>query len=58
MKKALTKAQDFGIVIQDESSCFLLGDATVLKEFIIKTNPDLRDIKNVNVLEDAYVNET
>lgn len=58
MKKALTEAQDFGIVIQDESSCFLLGDATVLKEFIIKTNPDLRDIKNVNVLEDAYVNET
>lgn len=58
MKKALNEAQDFGIVIQDESSCFLLGDATVLKEFIIKTNPDLRDIKNVNVLEDAYVNET
>lgn len=58
MKKALTEAQDFGIVIQDESSCFLLGDATVLKEFIIKTNPELRDIKNVNVLENAYVNET
>ncbi len=58
MKKALTKAQDFGIVIHDESSCFLLGDATVLKEFIFKTNPDLSDIKNVNVLEDAYVNET
>ena len=58
MKKALTKAQDFGIVIQDESSCVLLGDATVLKEFIVKTNPDLRDITNVNVLEDAYVNET
>ena len=58
MKKALTEAQDFGIVIQDESSCFLLGDATVLKEFIFKTNPELRDIKNVNVLENAYVNET
>lgn len=58
MKKALTKAQDFGIVIQDESSCVLLGDATVLKEFIFKTNPELRDIKNVNVLENAYVNET
>lgn len=58
MKKALTEAQDFGIVIQDESSCVLLGDATVLKEFIVKTNPDLRDIKNVNVLENAYVNET
>lgn len=58
MKKALTEAQDFGIVIQDESSCVLLGDATVLKEFIFKTNPDLRDIKNVNVLENAYVNET
>lgn len=58
MKKALTKAQDFGIVIQDESSCVLLGDATVLKDFIFKTNPELRDIKNVNVLEDAYVNET
>lgn len=58
MKKALTEAQDFGIVIHDESSCFLLGDATILKEFIFKTNPDLRDIKNVNVLENAYVNET
>lgn len=58
MKKALTEAQDFGIVINDESSCVLLGDATVLKEFIFKTNPDLRDIKNVNVLENAYVNET
>lgn len=58
MKKALTEAQDFGIVIQDESSCVLLGDATVLKEFIFKTNPELRDIKNVNVLENAYVNET
>ena len=58
MKKALTEAQAFGIVIQDESSCVLLGDATVLKEFIFKTNPDLRDIKNVNVLENAYVNET
>ena len=58
MKKALTEAQDFGIVIQDESSCVLLGDATILKEFIFKTNPDLRDIKNVNVLENAYVNET
>lgn len=58
MKKALTKAQDFGIVIQDESSCVLLGDATVLKDFIFKTNPELRDIKNVNVLENAYVNET
>lgn len=58
MKKALTEAQDFGIVIQDESSCVLLGDATVLKEFIFKANPELRDIKNVNVLENAYVNET
>lgn len=58
MKKALTEAQDFGIVIHDESSCFLLGDATILKEFIFKINPDLRDIKNVNVLENAYVNET
>ncbi len=58
MKKALTEAQDFGIVIKDESSCVLLGDATVLKEFIFKTNPELRDIKNVNVLENAYVNET
>ena len=58
MKKALTEAQDFGIVINDESSCVLLGDATVLKEFIFKTNPELRDIKNVNVLENAYVNET
>lgn len=58
MKKALIEAQDFGIVIQDESSCVLLGDATVLKEFIFKTNPELRDIKNVNVLENAYVNET
>ena len=58
MKKTLTEAQDFGIVIQDESSCVLLGDATVLKEFIFKTNPELRDIKNVNVLENAYVNET
>lgn len=58
MKKALTEAQDFGIVIQEESSCVLLGDATVLKEFIFKTNPELRDIKNVNVLENAYVNET
>lgn len=58
MKKALTEAQDFGIVIQDVSSCVLLGDATVLKEFIFKTNPELRDIKNVNVLENAYVNET
>lgn len=58
MKKALTEAQDFGIVIHDESSCVLLGDATVLKEFIFKTNPELRDIKNVNVLENAYVNET
>ena len=58
MKKALTEAQDFGIVINDESSCVLLGDATVLKEFIFKTNPELRDIKNVNILENAYVNET
>ena len=58
MQKALIMAQNFGIIIQDESSCVLLGDANVLKKFIFKTNPNLSNIKNVNVLESADVNET
>ncbi len=58
MKKAFSAVRDFDIVIQDESSCVLLGDANILKEFILTTNPNLRDIKNINVLESAYVNET
>lgn len=56
LNRVVKAAKEYEILI-NENDIIFIGDANTLKQFIIKINPNLRDIKNIKALDIAYCKE-
>lgn len=57
LKRVLNISASYKVVEQDDISLIFIGSARDLTKFVNFTNPRLTEIKKLNSLENAYVNE-